>query len=1719
MKDIIEFMGDNILPEQLIVKVNSDIKNKKAKFELLSKYYNKKEYENKIDELWKLLKSLMFKSHIKDNKKNSKENKCEINELFINLCISFVSKNIIIKYTNELINIIQEFLKRKDINNIYILYEKDFLYIWLIETIFYFNFQENTKDASKKSLYEDIRKNSLDLLQELFIRSEGKEKFNRIKYVIYLAYKFKKMFNKNKSCINDIEIILRTLLNTFLFCENMNLNFDQLTILCYEFIIFFKDSEKYIGENLLQKQLRESNIETSKTIRRNLTSNLFFSLRTPKLNILENIVENEDDILDVKIDYEKLIAENEVVPDCIYEGLNYFNVDGKNNSLLKTWKDFPIYEKIIKYYSKKIWGLDKMCKAVKESPKKKLHELYLKLIKEYTENKNYKNMLYQDLSILLNINNNNNKEKHSINILNINAQLLSIAYTLSFDDKERQKIEQYINHFILYCVIASININPTEKDYNIIQDHLYNILGFSLILIEKQNPSLYKDILDKLIEPIFVQVNSDLNKKSFLNYLGVPKKNIYSNTAVFKLFEYMDKPQTDPKLTHRRSSTFISESNLKKENNKNSNDKIKDDYKINISHDGLLILKINKENVLRQSFQNSLIYYKEQISKIKVEDIKLLFSYNSIISDDAKLIKETKERKRINKAVINLITDLENNLKKNFNILLLTEKKRRNNYKSIKKKLFTWCYFWSNKNIFYKNPQVLKLKKMNHFSKEMTQFLLKPIIDIDYELPNFKKFNKKNLFNDKNSLYKINLDIDEILNTQESNIKIKGIKPKKNFIENIYRYSYIQLWEKYELYEKQNIYKENISLKKRATYDILVANKYISKDKEKKKNENIYFCCLVKSTHHICGYVSTENKKIIFIYDSEDNYNYIKDDLGYDDEMKCCFGSIFKGHQKDKDIINLSIKYDEIKYMFYKTYFYNLSAIEIYTKSNKSYFFNFKNNKNLSQFINDILYHGNFQEIKLRENFTKTIGFEHIPNSITQKKNINYFLTIKYEDWKNHIISTLELLMWMNILSGRSFHDMTQYPVFPWVLTNYINEEINLEENIRNMSLPIGILESSNEARAETYNEIYESVKSDLNEIDPEFIYQEYLLKGSEYYDIYLQNKFKLKNDENAEVTFIQPNQLPYYYGTHYSNATYVSHYLTRIFPYAFISIEIQGEKFDDKDRLFSSMKKTFESAMTLKDDVRELIPEYFILPEMFLNINKLNFNSNEINDVELPPWSKGSAYYFVSQLRNILENDNLNINQWFDLIFGFKQRGEKAELAKNIYMGTSYQDNVKIELYKDSDVRNTLLRLVEIGINPRQLFDDECKPKFDRNYLLTKNINFSLTKGKFLYDSEIIITKYIKTSKYKRICEHFYYNNKNSSNKDYKIHIFPKIVKIKYISKDLIKIFTNTNLYYSMKFSEKEEIEEAELIEIENQSSKFSPSYLISNINPPLIISNDNNYIFKGGFWDGRVEINYIGKGKEKYSECIYPNGDDPVIKMKISQDDKFLLCGTKKGILVVILIDIKNKNKTFTVYKKLFDHNNEINSIFISDKLNICATCAKDGNILCYTIPKFKMFRCIKIVINTDENKKENKNDNRNIYGNNVFISSSPIPCISVYISSKLLFKTYSINGMPLYENYEIDNSTYINSSRVIYDLNFQEYLIYGTNNGFIKIRKFPELNLINYVEFLDGQPIESFDISFDHRFCYAYSGGENLAVFCEPEAGNIEIKDNEEIQKKNI
>jgi hypothetical protein len=50
--------------------------------------------------------------------------------------------------------------------------------------------------------------------------------------------------------------------------------------------------------------------------------------------------------------------------------------------------------------------------------------------------------------------------------------------------------------------------------------------------------------------------------------------------------------------------------------------------------------------------------------------------------------------------------------------------------------------------------------------------------------------------------------------------------------------------------------------------------------------------------------------------------------------------------------------------------------------------------------------------------------------------------------------------MALNTLAGRSFNDLTQYPVFPWVLADYSSDKLNLDDpsTFRDFSKPMGAM-------------------------------------------------------------------------------------------------------------------------------------------------------------------------------------------------------------------------------------------------------------------------------------------------------------------------------------------------------------------------------------------------------------------------------------------------------------------------------------------------------------------------------------------------------------------------------------------------------------------------------------------------------------------------------------
>lgn len=82
--------------------------------------------------------------------------------------------------------------------------------------------------------------------------------------------------------------------------------------------------------------------------------------------------------------------------------------------------------------------------------------------------------------------------------------------------------------------------------------------------------------------------------------------------------------------------------------------------------------------------------------------------------------------------------------------------------------------------------------------------------------------------------------------------------------------------------------------------------------------------------------------------------------------------------------------------------------------------------------------------------------------------------------WLDGELSNFDYLMALNTIAGRSFNDICQYPVFPWVLSQYTEATIDLSnpKNYRDLSKPMGAL---NEERLQQFVERWDSFRdSDL---------------------------------------------------------------------------------------------------------------------------------------------------------------------------------------------------------------------------------------------------------------------------------------------------------------------------------------------------------------------------------------------------------------------------------------------------------------------------------------------------------------------------------------------------------------------------------------------------------------------------------------------------------------
>lgn len=388
-----------------------------------------------------------------------------------------------------------------------------------------------------------------------------------------------------------------------------------------------------------------------------------------------------------------------------------------------------------------------------------------------------------------------------------------------------------------------------------------------------------------------------------------------------------------------------------------------------------------------------------------------------------------------------------------------------------------------------------------------------------------------------------------------------------------------------------------------------------------------------------------------------------------------------KPASKDEDHEVRSWKWSDVISISKRRFLFRDVAIEIFFGDGRSYLLTVQNQKarnDLTSLVNaKAPQYGNpdspqsevawrYETLKSAEDEPQTFGarfasvFAQSPSLTATRK------------WQKGEMSNFHYLMLINTLAGRTYNDLTQYPVFPWVIADYTSEELDLQNlhSFRDLSKPMGCQSPEREAE---YRERYQ--------------------------------QFAEMGDSNAP---------PFHYGTHYSSAMIVTSYLIRLQPFVKSYLLLQGGTFDHPDRMFFSVEGAWRSAsQTNMTDVRELTPEFFYLPEFLTNPNDYDFgarqnSSKSIGNVTLPPWAKGDPKIFIAKQREALESPYVskNLHKWIDLVFGCKQKGDAAVEAVNVFHHLSYQGARDLDAISDSVERLATIGIIHnFGQTPFQIF------------------------------------------------------------------------------------------------------------------------------------------------------------------------------------------------------------------------------------------------------------------------------------------------------------------------------------------------------------------------------------------------------------------------------
>uniref|UniRef100_A0A7N6FK84 Neurobeachin n=1 Tax=Anabas testudineus TaxID=64144 RepID=A0A7N6FK84_ANATE len=588
--------------------------------------------------------------------------------------------------------------------------------------------------------------------------------------------------------------------------------------------------------------------------------------------------------------------------------------------------------------------------------------------------------------------------------------------------------------------------------------------------------------------------------------------------------------------------------------------------------------------------------------------------------------------------------------------------------------------------------------------------------------------------------------------------------------------------------------------------------------------------------------------------------------------------------------------FSEIRAVFSRRYLLQNTAMEVFMANRTSVMFNFPDQPTVKKVVYSLPRVGVGTSYGLPQ--ARRISLA-TPRQLFKSSNMT-------QRWQRREISNFEYLMFLNTIAGRTYNDLNQYPVFPWVLTNYDSEELDLTlpGNFRDLSKPIGAL---NPKRAAFYAERYETREDDQTP--------------------------------------------PCHYNSHYSTAATTLHWLVRIEPFTTFFLCANNNKFDHPDRTFSSIARSWRNCQRDTSDVKELIPEFYYLPEMFVNSNGYHLGMREdrtmVCDVDLPAWAK-KPEDLVRVNRMALESEfvSCQLHQWIDLIFGYKQRGPEAVRALNVFHYLTYEGSVSLDTITDPSLREaTEAQIQSFGQTPSQLLIEPHPPRSSAMHLSPL-----MFKDQMQQDV-IMVLKFPSNSPVTHVAANTL------------PHLtIPAVVTVTCSRLFAVNRWHNTVAPgYSLEQAHHLPIEMDTLVANNTGSNKRQITDLVDQsiqiTTHCFVVTADNRYILVCGFWDKSFRVYSSETGK--LTQIVFGHWDVVTCLARSESyigGDCYIVSGSRDATLLLWYWSgrhhIIGDNPNNTPRAVLTGHDQEVVCVSVCAELGLVISGAKEGPCLVHTI-----------------------------------------------------------------------------------------------------------------------------------------------------------------------